>query len=58
MTELELRATAIAQELSMQRNVIGDRAANLAADNAELRVKVSQLEKRIAELEKPKDAPA
>jgi cell division protein FtsB len=56
MNELELRATAIAREISNQRAFLGDRAANLAADNAMLLAEVEKLKARIAELEKPQDS--
>lgn len=52
--ELELRATAMMQELVNQRAILGDRAVNLFADCAALRLEVEQLKARIAELEKPK----
>lgn len=53
MNDLEIRANAIGHELAMQRSMLGDRAANLAADNAELRAENAALKKRVADLEKP-----
>ena len=53
MNNLELRVQAICQELANQRSILGERAANFAADNAELRAEVEALKARIAELEKP-----
>lgn len=46
------------QEITTQRALLGDRAANFAADNAQLRALVEALKARIAELEKlmPKEA--
>lgn len=52
----ELRVNAMLQEISDQRTAMGERAANLAADNAELREQVVTLKKRIEEFE-PKPAP-
>lgn len=51
---LELRANVMLQELSAQRILLGDRAVNLAADNAEFRAEIEQLKARIAELEAAK----
>lgn len=52
MNANEIRVNAMLQELAIQRSVMGDRAANLAADNAVLRAEVDGLKKRVAELEK------
>lgn len=51
MNANEIRVNAMLQELAIQRSVMGDRAANLAADSAMLRAEVEKLRKRVAELE-------
>lgn len=58
MTDLELRANAMLQEITTQRALLGDRAANFAADNAQLRALVEALKARISELEKRADVAA
>ncbi len=50
---IELRANAMLQELSVQRFILGDRAANIAVELAEARAEIEKLNARIAELEKP-----
>jgi len=46
MTDAEINA--IAQELAIQRNSMGDRAASLAAELAKANAKIAELEKQIA----------
>lgn len=50
--DLQRQVDAMAQEFSNQRAVLGDRAVQLAAINAELRAEIEALKNRIAELEK------
>lgn len=57
MDNTALRASAMLQEMAGQRNAFGDRAVNLAADNAELRHEVEALKRRVAELDKKPEAP-
>lgn len=52
MNDLEIRGNAMLLELAAQRAALGDRAANLAADNALLRVQIEALKARVGELEK------
>lgn len=54
MNSMEVRVSAIVQELANQRSALGERAANMAADLAEALAENAELKKRIAELEKPK----
>lgn len=49
--DIQAQVDAMAQEFAAQRNVLGDRAVQLAAVNAQLRVEIEVLKKRIAELE-------
>jgi hypothetical protein len=44
---------AMLGELAAQRDQLGTRALQLAADNAHLKEQVEKLTKRVAELEKP-----
>lgn len=53
MTEFEIRANAIVQELQQQRAGLGDRAMYLAADLAVARARIDVLE---AELKKREEA--
>ena len=46
MTDQEINA--MLQEISIQRNSMGDRAAQLAAELAKANAKIAELEKRIA----------
>lgn len=48
-----IRANAIIQEISSQRAILGNRAAELAAELAVVKVENAALRKRLAELEKP-----
>ena len=56
MNENDVAVNALVRELAEQRNMLGARAAQLAASNAVLSEKLSAAEKRIAELEK-KESP-
>ena len=56
MNENDAAVNAIIKELAEQRNILGARAAQLAASNAVLSEKLGAAEKRIAELEK-KESP-
>ena len=49
----ETAFNAVIQELALQRNAIGDRALNLAAQLAEAQAKIADLEKKIADSLKP-----
>jgi flagellar motility protein MotE (MotC chaperone) len=51
MTDLE-QLRAMAQELAAQRNLMGDRALNLARELAEKNERIAELEKENAELKK------
>jgi cell division protein FtsB len=51
--DIQAQVDAMAQEFSNQRGILGDRAVQLAAVNAQLRQEIEALKKRIAELEKP-----
>lgn len=53
MTNVDIRIQAMLSEISAQRDMLGSRAANFAAANAMLQAKVTELEKRVAELEAP-----
>jgi len=46
MTDQEINA--MLQEISIQRNSMGDRAAQLAAELAKANAKIAELEKQIA----------
>jgi hypothetical protein len=52
MSEIERRANAMLQEIAAQRIMLGDRAVNLAGDNALLRAEIDDLKSKLAELEK------
>ena len=50
-----IRINAMIQELSTQRSIAGNRAAELAGANAILKAENEALRKRLEELEKPKE---
>lgn len=50
MNELEARVNAMLQEMQAQRDILGLRAANLAAELATAKVRIAELE---AQLPKP-----
>lgn len=52
MNDLELRGNAMLQELGIQRRMLGDRAAELAAENAALQAEIERLKKLVEALEK------
>jgi len=49
MNEMEIRFNALLQELQAQRDVLGARAANCAAENAILKQKIADLELALKE---------
>lgn len=53
--DAQAQIDAMAQEFSSQRAVLGDRAVQLAAINAQLRAENEALKKKLAAHEKPKD---
>lgn len=55
--DIQIQVDAMAREFAAQRNILGDRAVQLAAENAQLKAELDAARKRISELEKPKDAP-
>jgi cell division protein FtsB len=56
--DIQKQIDAMAQEFSAQRGVLGDRAVQLAAVNAQLRAEIETLKARIVELEKkPEQTP-
>lgn len=54
--QIEIRGNALINELANQRSMLGDRAAELAAELAQVKVELHAAKARIADLEK-KDAP-
>jgi cell division protein FtsB len=54
--DIQAQVDAMALEFANQRSLLGDRAVQLAAVNAQLRAEIETLKKRIAELEKPADS--
>jgi hypothetical protein len=51
--DMQKQIDAMAEELAVQRNILGARAMQLAVANAQLRADLEAANKRIAELEKP-----
>lgn len=49
---MQAQIDAMALEFSSQRGILGDRAVQLAAVNAQLKAEIEMLKARIAELEK------
>jgi hypothetical protein len=54
--DIQAQIDAMAQEFASQRGILGDRAVHLAAINAQLRVEIEGLKKRLAEYETPDPA--
>lgn len=52
----EAEINAALQELGTQRQILGDRAAVLAAENIALKIRISELLKQVADLSKAQSA--
>jgi hypothetical protein len=52
--DLQAQIDAMAKEYAAQRDILGNRAVQLAAQLAQLKSDNEELQKRVAELEKPK----
>jgi regulator of replication initiation timing len=49
--DIQKQIDAMAQEFSAQRGVLGDRAVQLAAVNAQLRAEIEELKKKLKQYE-------